>query len=984
MTSTPENDFVSMSDALRQKLEEGLRQNESDQDLLTADAEAEQPSDTDLDTFRESDVENYEEKKRIADAVAASVSDEEVSDEELEEILRRYLSSNGTTVVKGAVATPEPQEKPSSEAEEHPAAEPAEAEGADLEKDIEDLLNGFEFPDADESEDGEPGDETKSHEVAESVSDFSEEEEPVEEVIYEEPVQNEESAEQPQEEASEEAGSGETDDGNLPEDTTNEPVSDEDSSQEPILDIPNPEEPLSLEDPFVAETSMEEPQEEILSEGEPAEVPSETEEGVSGSEQADERSEAEEIPEGSPAAAVQETDAKDSAPSDEADLSEEDLGELGDLLEGISEGPDEKAPDRAVQEKDDTAVEGIDQTDIDLAIAFGLENELEKERDGKEADLVHRAIGAGRRRHINELRSSERTTTPSSHAEYVSSSQNKEIFAEYKKKYESVLLRLAAAVILTILLFFLENNTLLGITLPSFLNREMYPIVYVLIDLQIVLLLAALIGNSLKSGIKSLFSKRPMPESLTVTLLIGAAVYTAVIASLCPMHGLQMYNFPISFAILLHLIAEFMNLRREIMTFKIISSRKLKYVVDSISGEETKAEVSLFSKYLMDDPSMFRIKQTEFVDHYFRRTEAYPVSRLALRLAIPVGVLIALVFFCVQFVMTRQLYTSLNTSYISLFLTLPAGTLLALSYPMYHASRISYDRDSAFIGEASLGEYADASVVTFDDKEVFPGRLARIQNVRMYGDSRIDHVMYAAASVFHAVGGPLAEVFETASGEIGYASDVTLVSIQEDGIEAKLGEDTVLCGKCSFMNRYGYEIRQSESEITGEKSGERPMLYVALRNSMAAAFSLRYAVEPDFELVLKQLYRQNVCVGIKTSDPNIDDNLLAQKIKLSKYPIRIIKCAQPEETEIVVERMSSGIVSRSGAKALLQTLAMCERILSANRTNRIIRVLSILLAVAAIAAFVALRISPNIAPIWIVLYQLFWCIPVVILSRYTI
>ena len=162
------------------------------------------------------------------------------------------------------------------------------------------------------------------------------------------------------------------------------------------------------------------------------------------------------------------------------------------------------------------------------------------------------------------------------------------------------------------------------------------------------------------------------------------------------------------------------------------------------------------------------------------------------------------------------------------------------------------------------------------------------------------------------------------------------------------------------------------------------MLYVALRNSMAAAFSLRYAVEPDFELVLKQLYRQNVCVGIKTSDPNIDDNLLAQKIKLSKYPIRIIKCAQPEETEIVVERMSSGIVSRSGAKALLQTLAMCERILSANRTNRIIRVLSILLAVAAIAAFVALRISPNIAPIWIVLYQLFWCIPVVILSRYTI
>ncbi|MBR5616033.1 MAG: YidC/Oxa1 family membrane protein insertase, partial [Clostridia bacterium] len=164
------------------------------------------------------------------------------------------------------------------------------------------------------------------------------------------------------------------------------------------------------------------------------------------------------------------------------------------------------------------------------------------------------------------------------------------------------------------------------------------------------------------------------------------------------------------------------------------------------------------------------------------------------------------------FTNSQSVYEALTVSYITMLLTLPSCAFIAFSYPMYLASGFAYEKDSAMIGEASLGEYADASVVSFDDKEVFPARGVRVRNVKVYGENRIDHVIYAAASVFHVVGGPLADVFETATGELGYAENVKLTRLDRDGIESRVDGGTVLIGRAAFVNRYGYSVSLSESE----------------------------------------------------------------------------------------------------------------------------------------------------------------------------
>jgi len=627
----------------------------------------------------------------------------------------------------------------------------------------------------------------------------------------------------------------------------------------------------------------------------------------------------------------------------------------------------------------------FDQTDLDLMIAFGMEDQLENAVGHERAKKYKKAIGDRSDDHYNEMHSGDRPdTVQDKHAEYVSAAQNREIFAEYKKKYSGMLFRFLGALFFLILLFFFENDRLLGITMPAIFDREQYPLVYTLFDLQLVLLSGAMVWRGIRTGIRAIFRGRPIPESITGFLFLACLVYTVVIAALCPMHGLQLYNFPIGLAVLFELCYEFMNLRREIMSFKIVSSKKLKYAVDAIAPKDGEAERKMFAEYISDDPALFRIKRTAFVESFFARTETYPRTQRILRAVLPAVFLMILAFFAAKFILTGNVYEALTVSYITMLLTLPSCAFIAFSYPMYRASGFAYEKDSAMIGEASLGEYADASVVSFDDKEVFPARGVRVRNVKVYGENRIDHVIYAAASVFHVVGGPLAEVFETATGELGYAENVKLTRLDRDGIEARVDGGTVLIGRAAFINRYGYSVALNESEKSMEETGDASILYIAYDNNVAAKLYIQYSVEPDFEIVLKQLYRQGVCVGIKTSDPNIDDHLLSCKIKMSKYPVKIIKCAEPKETAIIVDRLSSGIVSKSSAKALLQTLAICDRVLSASRTNNVLGVVSILLGMAAMAFCVISGMAVTLAPVWIALYQLFWIIPVIAISRYYI
>ena len=952
-----QNDSVQAA-ALLEKLKLDLAQNAEQKEAMEAAAE-EAPVTGKRYTFRVMNREEYLSKKQIADKISAAAEDAEVTDEELEALLRHYFAS-----VKNGEG-----EETADVTEEPIVAEEATDDAAPAESIVVD--------DAPVAEEAAP-----MFDLDRALTDKEEpffEEMPLDAVAIDEPLA---------EELLDEADLAELDEAML-----------DDALIDDILNA----------DEAVAEDTPAEAADEASAEAEAPTTDDLFEDDLSELLDAIADDDTADAPVAEAAAEEKEVELPLTLLRKEEDASVEDLTDaeldalVGDLFDESDDDdtslPTEETGDpsyaeKAVREYGEAAaaVEGdvngdgvFDQTDLDLMIAFGMEEQLEEAIGKEEAQKYKDAMGALGDDHSREMHLGDRPdTSPDAHAEYVSSAQNKEIFAEYKKKYSALMFRFFGAALLLLLFFFFENNYLLGIKLPAIFDREQYPLVYALFDFQFVVLLGAMIGKTLRTGLRGMVRFRPVPESITGMLFVASAIYTAIIALLCPMHELQMYNFPIAFTTLLVLCYEFMNLRREIMSFKIVSSKKLKYAVDASDPDDCDAERTMFAEYISDDPAMFRIKRASFIDGFYRRTETYPHTYKILRTLLPIVLLLVLILFAVTAIMRANLYEALTVAYVTLLLILPSSAFIAFSYPMYRASGFAYEKDSAMIGESGLSEYADASVVSFDDKEVFAPQGVRVRNVKVYGNNRIDHVIYAAASVFHVVGGPLSDVFETATGELGYAENVKLVRVDGDGIESRVDGGAVLIGKASFLSRYGYDIELNASEIAMEETGDASILFIAYDNNVAAKLYIHYSVDPEFETVLKQLYRQGVCVGIKTSDPNIDDHLLACKIRMSKYPVKIIKCAEPRETAVIVERLSSGIVSKSSAKALLQTLAMCDRVLSASRTNNIIAIVAMLLGAMAMAFAVIAGMSVTLAPLWVALYQLFWIVPMILIAKHYI
>ena len=372
--------------------------------------------------------------------------------------------------------------------------------------------------------------------------------------------------------------------------------------------------------------------------------------------------------------------------------------------------------------------------------------------------------------------------------------------------------------------------------------------------------------------------------------------------------------------------------------------------------------------------------KTDFVDGFFERTEDNVVSRPIIGIVIPLVMILGAGFFILNFMKSQSLYDSVTMAYISMALTMPLSAFMIYSYPSYRASRRAYDTDSAIIGEVSLNEYASSSVISFEDKEVFPSGGVKVTSIKVYGQNRIDEIIYNLASAFIKVGGPLADVFSQATHDLGHSDNVVLEEVDEDGFTVTVDDILVNIGKDTYMEKQDYEPPYDAEDKKIETSSIG-IMYIAYQGQLAAKVYVQYTIDNEFEQILAQLYKTGMCVGIKSFDPNIDDVLLSKKIKSMKYPVKVIRSRTVEDIPHTFERCSSGIVSKRSVKDLLKTVALCEKVNGAIKSALIVKILAMLLGVVASIVIYTFGSELGITSLHLAVYQLIFIILVLGISR---
>ncbi len=640
------------------------------------------------------------------------------------------------------------------------------------------------------------------------------------------------------------------------------------------------------------------------------------------------------------------------------------------------ENPASDAEDFVGSTIDELSIDEDDETNMDFIVAFGLEDELGRHVGDKKASRL-------KKKYDEVVERREEIERKSVHNEYKDVSQNKEIIEQYKKAYFSSKIKIAVTAVLALILLIYENLPLIGYQFASFLDPAVYPVVYVMIDLQLTLFAVAAVYDRVFRGFSRLFKGKPTPESILSVAALLSIVYSAIAAKTAvPPKEPVLFNFPIAFCAFMTALYSYLTVKREIFSFNVISSKKPKFALRRLSPKDAVMEAAAFANGKNDNiGDILKIDKVSFVDGYFYRTESVNSTNSAtVLMSLGLSVVLAVLFAVYAAMVEKSVTSAILMGYAAFVTAVPMSILFSHSYPFFKANSISYDENSTIIGENSLEEYSGASVISFDDKLVFPSVGVKVQNIKVYNNYRFDRVLYYAASVFTKTGGPLSDVFEIATVETGYSEDVLLTGIGDGYLQTEVDGKSIMFGRADNLRELGIEIPE-EVSAEDDYEDELSVMYMIFKGKLVAKMNILYLIDSDFEYILKQLAGGGMSVCVKTLDPNIDEQMIRSKVKTGKYPMRVIRYSSLEEVASVTEHSDSGVVARGSSKGLLETVTFCDKVLDAKRTNSFIALLQAIISIVILAVILLSGGFSSVRSLLSVLMQLFWLIPMGIVTK---
>lgn len=564
--------------------------------------------------------------------------------------------------------------------------------------------------------------------------------------------------------------------------------------------------------------------------------------------------------------------------------------------------------------------------------------------------------------------------------EYTEEDGSKKVFAQFREKYNSLRLRMIICAVLALGLLIWEFILpIAGVELDAF--------ILISVDLLMTVACAVLVCDRLIYAGKRIIRFGFDADSFTLVMFVLSvitslgAVFTAADDAFAT---IRLYNFTFAICALFNLLSAFLLLNRNAYAFKIISADGTKRVFARAPRTDCPRENLAFGEYLNDASEVCKVEKTEFISNFFSGTNEEPKSRKPLKIFVPAVFGISFIVFLISIIAIDgcDFYQSMTNAYVTFLMTAPLSVFLSFAYSSYLGAARAYSHGAAILSEATPEKYGNTAVMTFTDEDAFPVDRIKLKSVKVMDNNNIEKVIYYASSVFSKIGGPLAAVFKAASLDTASSDNVEIKELSDHGIDAVVDGKHIVVGQPEYMENQCFETVKEDSDAECMGRTNRRIMYLACDEVIIAKFYIQYNTSPDFIYIVKHLYESGICVAISTIDPCIDDDILYKnRLDPEKYAIKIIKGSEPEGT---LERISSfdcGIASTGSLKGMVKTLMLCDRLSNLVKTNLAMKIVSAVVGAIIIGLVIGAGAMSGFVTIIPALYQLFWMIPMYLVSK---
>ncbi len=317
----------------------------------------------------------------------------------------------------------------------------------------------------------------------------------------------------------------------------------------------------------------------------------------------------------------------------------------------------------------------------------------------------------------------------------------------------------------------------------------------------------------------------------------------------------------------------------------------------------------------------------------------------------------------------------------SLLVAVPASFFVSISRPMAILEARLHMVGTVLCGWEGVKDLCGKAVFPISDLDLFPQGSTKLNGVKFYGSRNPDEVVSYTTSVIHIAGGGLVPVFD----QLLKSRNGTVYPVRsfrnygDGGIGGEVDGLPVLVGTMAFLRDMGVEIPEGTmvnqavyAAVDGELCAVYAISYAKMRSAAAGLVTLcgyrklkPLKLSGDFMLTEEFLRSK---FNVKTRRIAFPDRDTCQK--LQQHPI------DPEEPVLALttrEELVSAAYAITGARALRLS----------TKLGVIIHLIGGTLGLIIMLVLGYLGSTELLTPVNILLYQLIWAVPGLLVTEWT-
>ncbi len=571
--------------------------------------------------------------------------------------------------------------------------------------------------------------------------------------------------------------------------------------------------------------------------------------------------------------------------------------------------------------------------------------------------------------------------------DYQDPSDAPSIIHDLNANTRKLLLRLMVTAIATILLLGAGLICERGDLLPVIQEYDFNALAYLIINLSFLVIALGFSFPTILNGLKGLFRLHANSDSSIAVASLAVFLQSTVMLfqpDIVMTSQVHLYSSLAVAGLFLNTAGKLSLVRRIHRNFHFVISPEPKSGVMLYDDHNT--SLQLAKGCVADTPVIAYQKKVKFFRRFLNLSNKSDPSEQASQMIAPIAFILSLLLCAAVMFLSKDFFAALAAFTASACISTPSCNMLAANLPVSRLCKLARRCGAMLVGYPSIERFSNVNAVMLDAKDLFPKGTVILNGIKTFGDERIDDAIVDATALMCAAGGPLSDLFEQIiKSHHDMLPKIDNLSYEDDrGVVGWVSGRRILVGNRDLLREHSIDPPSRDYEKKYLLGGKQ-IVYLASGGNLVAMFIISYNSDKRRTLELQRMENSGISLIVRTCDPNITPEFLAQCFRLDVLSVRVLPERLGNVYQKLVkspeERADAFFASKGRPTAMMRLLTACVRQKGNVSVAVALQYAAVILGFVLVAFLSCYSGLGQLSTTALLLYEIFWAVVILLIPK---